>query len=323
MIVRSLGQLLLAVSLFRLAPFDASVLEARVNPDRANPEISHLMLAAGRVHLPSSPSKEIPPPKKRDTASFGVVTSADSVIVVDGASGATLYAEEPDDVRPMGSITKLMSAMVFLDTEPNLDQSVKLIQDDYVGGGKMYLQFNDPFPLRAVLGASLVGSDNTATNALARLSGMTNDEFIAKMNEKAATLGMASTHFVDISGLSSENASTARELSLMLRTAKTYDVIRGYMTKQNYTAVSQTGFTSSIPSTDTLLTSSLNTGDYKITAGKTGFIPQAGYCLATGVQFEGHEVFIVVLGAQKIDDRFADASALARWSFNTFVWPKL
>jgi D-alanyl-D-alanine endopeptidase (penicillin-binding protein 7) len=321
--LRSIGQLLLAVSMFRLAPFDASILEAKVNPERTLPEPAHLVLAAKRAHLTLAGDKEIPPPKKKDTASFGVVTSADSVIVIDAASGATLYAEEPDNVRPMGSITKLMSAIVFLDTKPNLEKTVMLLEDDYVGGGKMYLQFNDLFSLRAVLGASLVGSDNTATNALARLSGMTNEEFIQKMNEKAVELGMTSTHFVDISGLSADNASTARELAKLLQTAKTYDVIRGYMTKDMYTAVSQSGFTSAIPSTDTLLTSSLNTGDYKITAGKTGYIPQAGYCLATGVQNEGNEVYIVVLGAEKIDDRFTDASALARWSFKTFVWPKL
>lgn len=325
MIAKAVGQLLLAVSLFHVAPFDASVLEARVDADRPPLEVAHLVLSPsiGTPRLPRSEDKEIPPPKKKNAESFGVVTSADSVIVVDEASGETLYAEAPDTKRPMGSITKLMTVLVFLDTKPTLSDSVSLLSEDYVSGGRVYLQFDDPLPLSSVLGASLVGSDNTATNALPRLSGLTEEDFIARMNAKAEELGMTSTHFVDTSGLSPENTSTARDLSVLLKAAKGNTIMTAYMTRENYTVTQRSGFAVTIPSTDVLLSTGLNNGDYEITAGKTGYIPQAGYCLATSVKHDGDSILIVVLGAETIDDRFTDAASLARWSFSTFVWPEL
>lgn len=323
MIIKALGQLLLAVTLFHAAPFDAAVLEARADESKDLAQVAHLILVGQRVYLPKAGDRVMLPPIKKDLDSYGVVTSADSTIVIDVASGATLYAEAPDDVRPMGSITKLMSAMVFFDTKPNLDSTVTLIKDDYVGGGRVYLKFDDAVLLRSVLGASLVGSDNTATHALARLSGLGDAAFIQAMNDKAAVLGMQNSHFVDTSGLSSDNASTARDLSILLRAAKKYSTIAAYMTKNSYDVTQHDGFTVHIPSTDLLLSSPLNTGDYIVTAGKTGYIPEAGYCLATAVEHDGHEIIIVVLGAEAKDDRFNDAAALATWSFNTFVWPKL
>jgi D-alanyl-D-alanine carboxypeptidase len=77
-----------------------------------------------------------------------------------------------------------------------------------------------------------------------------------------------------------------------------------------------------IPSTNLLLTSAINQDEYEVTAGKTGYIPQAGYCLATVVKHDGSSVVIVVLGAKERDDRFTDARNLAVWTFKTFVWPK-
>ncbi len=95
------------------------------------------------------------------------------------------------------------------------------------------------------------------------------------------------------------------------------------MEKSSYTVTQASGFSVNIASTNLLLTSALGANDYEVTGGKTGFIPQAGYCLATTVEYEGNEVVIVVLGAEKIEDRFTDASSLAVWAFDTFVWPSL
>jgi D-alanyl-D-alanine endopeptidase (penicillin-binding protein 7) len=323
MIVKALGQLLLAVTLFRVAPLDASLLEARTDETKPATDISSFLSVTGPHHLTLSSDRTVPPPRKADPQSFGVATSADSVIVVDVASGATLFAEKPDDVRPMGSITKLMSVMVYLDSKPNLLERVSLIPDDYVPGGRVYLQFNDPVMAESVIGAALVGSDNTAAHSLFRLMGESEESFVVKMNEKSKELGLAETHFVDPAGLSSENVSTARELAQILKAAKAYPVIQKYMEMSSYRVTQSSGFSVPIASTNLLLTSALQNGEYEVTGGKTGFIPQAGYCLATTVKHEGNEVMIVVLGAEKIDDRFTDASALAVWAFDTFVWPTL
>ena len=322
MIARALAQFLFAISLFQVAPLDASLLEARVSTDPAGLSAAHFFLSNGTAHLPENTVREVLPPKKMVSNSFGVLTSADSAIVVDTASGATLYAENPDDVRPMGSITKLMTAMVFLDTKPDLSSLVTIKKADYIGGGITYLKFDDPTKLDNILGAAMVGSDNTSAHALARFSGLDEEAFVQKMNEKAVELRMAQSVFVDPSGISSENVSTARDLSTLLLAAQSYPSIKELMQKSALSIRQGSGFVATIPSTNLLLTSAMNRDEYEITAGKTGYIPQAGYCLATVVKHDGSSVAIVVLGAKQIDDRFTDARNLAVWTFKTFVWPK-
>jgi D-alanyl-D-alanine endopeptidase (penicillin-binding protein 7) len=321
MIARILAQFLFVSSLFSVAPLDASLMESRVSAAPLPLETSHFLFAAGEAHLPENKDREILPPKKIVSNSFGVVTSADSVIVVDVKSASTLYAEKPDDVRPMGSITKLMSALVFMDTAPDLTSRVTLVPDDYVGGGRTYLKFDDAVKLKDVLATALVGSDNTAAHALARLSGMTDEAFVQKMNDKARELRMAQSLFVDPSGISSENVSTARDLSTLLLAAQESPVLKELMVSGVYTPVQASGFSVNIESTNLLLGPEAS-AEYRVVAGKTGYIPQAGYCLATIIDHDGHEVVIVVLGAEKIEDRFTDAKNLAVWAFKTFVWPR-
>ncbi len=321
MIARLLAQLVFASSLFSVAPIDAALLENEVSAAPVPLTAAHFLLSASKTYLPLAEDRTVPPPKKIVSNSFGVMTNADSSIVVDVKSGATLYAEKPDDVRPMGSITKLMAAVVFLDAQPELSTSVQLITDDYVGGGRTYLKFEDGVRLRDVLGTAVVGSDNTAAHALARLSGLSQEEFVSQMNEKARELRMAQSVFVDPSGISAENVSTARDLSRLVLAAQQSEVLRELMVLPVLTVTQSSGFSVNVENTNLLLGSQAS-GDYRVVAGKTGYIPQAGYCLATVIEHEGDDVVIVVLGADKIDDRFTDVKNLAVWVFNTFVWPK-
>ena len=209
------------------------------------------------------------------------------------------------------------------DSKPDLDKNVTVWQEDYVGGGRVYLNYHDGLSLRDVLAASIVGSDNTATSALQRLSGLSQEDFVAAMNAKAQALGMTRANFVDVAGIGSENVTTARELFLLLAEAKKSEVIEPLMTSFSYTAVHASGLAVNIESTDMLLDSFLNQGSYEITGGKTGFIPEAGYCFVTSVAKGDGEVFVAVLGAPSKNDRFADAKALAAWAFATFTWPNL
>jgi D-alanyl-D-alanine carboxypeptidase len=104
---------------------------------------------------------------------------------------------------------------------------------------------------------------------------------------------------------------------------KSTPAIADFMRQSSIEVTQSSGRAVTISATNQLLRSELNAGDYFITAGKTGYIPQAGYCLAVGVQHDNAEVLIVVLGAEDNDARFADASHLASWSFKTFEWSKL
>jgi D-alanyl-D-alanine endopeptidase (penicillin-binding protein 7) len=323
MITKVLSHLLFAVSVVNFFPVDGAVLELQAGVDVPTDNVVASLLYGPTATLPMAKDKPIPPPKKIDLQSFGVVTSAQSAIVVDAASGAVLFSKNPNEVRPIGSISKLMTALVFLETKPDLTEFISVTPDDFAGTGRVYVYYNDPLRLEDVLGASLVGSDNTATLALVRASGLTREEFVARMNTKALELGLAQTKFEDPSGLSVNNTSTVIELSALLAEAKLHPEIAQFMTTSVLSVQQSSGRVVAIPSTNSLLTSALNAGDYEITAGKTGYIPQAGYCLATAVKHSDDEIYIVILGALEFESRFTDASALAGWSFKTFAWPSL
>ncbi|MEK7183130.1 MAG: serine hydrolase [Patescibacteria group bacterium] len=330
MITKALSHLLFAVSIVNFFPIDGAVLEWQATSvatdvaSSATPDNVVSSLVYGTTaRLPMAEDKIPQPPKKIDLQSFGVVTSAQSAIVIDAASGVPLFSKNPNEIRSIGSISKLMAALVFLETDPNLNEYVTVTPDDFAGTGRVYLYYNDAVLLEDVLGAAMVGSDNTATLALVRLSGLSTEDFVARMNMKAIEMGMLDSRFEDPSGLSVHNVSTVGELSVLLAEAKRHPELAQFMTDSSLTVQQASGRVASIPSTNLLLTSALNAGEYQVTAGKTGYIPQAGYCLATAIEHEGNEVYIIVLGADEIEARFEDAIDLAGWAFQTFEWPTL
>ena len=324
MISRVVAQMLLAFTVLRIIPVDAANLEWKIGIPTAPEALAAplLSLTSTPISLPVAGDRFLPP-KKTDLSSYGVVTDAQSVFVADTESGAALFAKNADDVRAIGSITKLMTAMVFLDTKPDLDSWVTIVADDYVGGAIVHLNFRDGIRLRDVLGASIVGSDNTSTKALSRLSGMAYEDFIVAMNTKAKELGMTSSTFTEVTGIDSGNVSTARDLMLLLREAERSDELVTFMTSDHLSVRHVSGAAFTVQSTDALFDSLLDQKPYMITGGKTGYIPEAGYCFITTVDRDGDEVFVAVLGAHSKLDRFNDAKALAVWAFDTFTWPQL
>lgn len=323
MISRVIAQMLLAVTTLQIVPIDAANLEWHIGiPTTPSALASPLFSLTTAPTLPRA-GERVLPPIKTDSSSYGIVTDAKSAIVIDSVSDAVLFAKNADDVRPIGSITKLMSALVFLDFQPDLNAWITIESEDYVAGGRVYLNFRDGIRLNDVLGASVVGSDNTATQALARLAGKTEEEFVAAMNAKAAALGMTSSAFTELTGIDSGNISTARDLHLLLSEAKRSAIISGYMTTKRLNIAQASGFSVAVTSTDVLFDSIVHAGEYRITGGKTGYIPEAGYCFITTISRDGDEVFVAVLGARSTETRFADAKALAIWAFSTFTWPQL
>ncbi len=323
MISRVIAQMLLALTTLQIVPVDAANFEWNIGIPTTPAALSAPLFSLMSAPTLPQAGNRVLPPKKTDLSSYGVVTDAKSAMVIDPASGAVLFAKNADDVRAIGSITKLMTALVFLDTRPDLSQWVTIVQEDYVGGGRVYVHDNDGIRLEDVLGASIVGSDNTATQSLSRLSGMTSEEFIVAMNTKARSLGMTSSAFTEVTGLDSGNVSTARDLQILLAEAKKSEILSEFMTTKRLPIAHASGIAVVVESTDALFDSLLNAGDYRITGGKTGYIPEAGYCFITTISHDGDEVFVAVLGASSKEDRFADAKALAIWAFSTFTWPQL
>ncbi len=264
-----------------------------------------------------------PIPVKRRADTFGVDTTARAAFVVDVPSGRSLYEKDSNTPYPVASLTKLMTAMVLLDSTPDLREEVTLTDEDDPHEGKAVFPIGERLTKQELLQALLVGSVNMAGNALARTTGGT-ESFVKKMNAKAHELGMWRASFVDPTGLNSENQASARDVAFALRAALNYPAIRE-ITKQEKIDLQghATGKPYAVKSTNLLLGSFLNKSPYRIMAGKTGSLKEAGFCLAQATRDEeDHEIITVVLGSENHFVRFQDAKALTYWVFQNFLWKR-
>ena len=306
-----------------LLPIDAGVLEHMAKGEAVPPpaisDVWKRMSAADDPWPTSTP--EIKPPHKVESRSLGVVTRAQSVMMVDRSSGKVLLQKDSETPRAIGSITKLMTAFIFLQDHPDLEAAAVLEERDVRTGGEQHLALGDAVKVRDLLHASLVGSDNTATAALVRLSDVTEEEFAKRMNAQAQTFGMRSTHFVDATGLSPNNRSTAKDLMRML-----HGVLReaeiGHITRLSHASItSASGRVFDIPSTNELFGTFVSEPPYEFVGGKTGYLPLAGYSFATAFRKEGEgDVLVAVLGAPDKHARFADVKALLAWGYKVYDW---
>jgi D-alanyl-D-alanine endopeptidase (penicillin-binding protein 7) len=231
--------------------------------------------------------------------------NARAAVVVDARTGEVLYDKNSATPMPIASLTKLMTAMVFLESEPDLARRVMVTREDLAGSGHTQLRAGEVVSLRDLLHGSLLSSDNAATKALVRNSGIDSEEYLARMNRKSQVLGLHSTHFVEFTGLSEQNVSTAQEYAQLLKTAGQVPMIAHITTLPDYT------YRSSQREHHLVNTNRLaRYGTLDVNAGKTGFISQAGYCLATWVSTSSRDVIAVVLGAPSNPARFAETRRL-------------
>src|SRR3989339_1038805 len=149
-------------------------------------------------------SKELPKvedrfawPKLKDLGSLGIDVTSKSAIVTDVKNGKILFAKNPNDVRPIASITKLMTALVVLESGVNLDDNIEIVASDYAAGTGYVFEIGQTIKVHDVLLGTLVLSGNDAARALARSTGMLEEDFVEQMNERAQSLGMVSTKFMD------------------------------------------------------------------------------------------------------------------------------
>ena len=205
MIIKFFSQLILTTALLQFFPADAGELQQHISLLEQDSSVQSFdLLEAYQVmsfHLPASPNRQQAPINIEPT-SLGVVTSAQSAIVVDRASHEVLFEKNIHQPRSIGSITKLMTAFVFLQTKPDILAPAIMTSEDVRLGATLHLPVGETLTVKDLLEASLVGSDNSSTAALARLSGLTEWDFVARMNETAAEFGMQQTTFADATGLS-------------------------------------------------------------------------------------------------------------------------
>ena len=243
-----------------------------------------------------------------------------NVLAMDEQSGNVLYASNAREQVPIASITKLATAMVLLDTGLDWDSIVTIEAGDRVEGGRIYVYNGDRVAVRDLFYISLVASANTATKALVRASGLAEDEFVDRMNEKMVELGINSTSFFDPIGLSNKNVSTAMEVAKLARAALSKTEIAEATTHGEFTFLPIGGKTRKVEATDSLL-SYYSQDSVDIIGGKTGFTEMAGYCF-TG-EFsndEGNKIITVVLGGDTYTSRFSETKSLVNWAFENYEW---
>ena len=252
-------------------------------------------------------SRRLPPPRG------GVY--ARNAIVVDPATDRVLFEKGAGETVPIASLTKLMSVLVFLEQKPDLRRAAEVTRDEIRGGGHTRLWKGERVALYDLLHMSLMNSDNVATRVLARESGLSQEQFAARMNEKAAELGLANTRFAEPTGLDANNVSTATEMVGLLRAAADHYLIREITTTPSYVFVTEyPGRRRTVARTHHIVNTNrlLRSNRYEFNCSKTGFIGASGYCVATWLRDQGRDLIAVVLGAPTNATRFADVVRLVQ-----------
>jgi D-alanyl-D-alanine endopeptidase (penicillin-binding protein 7) len=234
---------------------------------------------------------------------------AEAAIVYNPVTQQVLWEENAQNERSIASITKVMTAVVFLEHALDLTQPVRIEKSDVRAASTTYLRLNDVLTPQDLLHLLLIGSDNAAARALARTSPFGTEGFVEHMNAKARELGLEHTHYDDPSGLIDTNVSSAYDMARLISFAAGDERIASIMRKSSDQIVTGRR-TVNVHSTNKLLLG----GDIDVRGGKTGFIRKSGYCLATLLQLpQGDPVAVVVLGARSSAGRFLETRHLFNW----------
>jgi D-alanyl-D-alanine endopeptidase (penicillin-binding protein 7) len=267
---------------------------------------------ATRVRAAAAALRDTMTPRFRTDESGSLVPDirAAAAIAFNPETGEVLWQENARDKRPIASITKVMTALVFLEDDPDLTREVTIERSDVYAASTTYIRANERVTLNNLLHLTLIASDNAAARSLARLSHGGTASFVERMNEKAIELGLESTTFADPSGLNPANVSSAYDLSRLISYASQDDRMAAIMRTAHY-SLTVGRRTVNINNTNKLLAGS----GVDVMGGKTGFISKAGYCLATLLRLPQSKqtVAVVVLGAKSNPARFWETRHVFNW----------
>jgi D-alanyl-D-alanine endopeptidase (penicillin-binding protein 7) len=234
-----------------------------------------------------------------------------AALVIEQGGGPVLYAKNVDAVVPIASITKLMTAMVVLDAQLALNERVTIAAADLddIKGTRSRLKVGTALVRGELLRLALMSSENRAAAALGRTYPGGTRAFVAAMNQKAMELGMWRSRFVDGTGLSSENVSTAQDLVKLAEAAYQYAAIRQYTTDSDHKIRLANGKTVTYRNSNGLV----RNPEWRIGLSKTGYISEAGRCLVIQARIAAKPVIIVLLDSWGRLTRIGDANRIKRW----------
>lgn len=235
---------------------------------------------------------------------------SNAVLVVDASTSAVLFARKPNHAAPIASITKLMTALVVMDSGQPLDEPIQITDADRkaVRGTPSRLGVGVKLTRADLLHVALMSSDNRAAHALGRSYPGGTRAFVQAMNAKAKALGMSHTHFADATGLSPDNVASPSDLARLVMAASRDATIRRFSTDPKFTVTVGRG-EMEFRNTNYLV----GKDDWDITLQKTGYTDAAGQCLVMKTVIDERPLVIVLLDSFGKHTRTADARRIRRW----------
>lgn len=291
------------VAFGKIAKTSAGIINVRVEPLEINDEEESVL--GVKTAAASSTEPEL---------------SAKAAIVMDEESGEVIYEKNSDQVLPIASLSKLMAVRTYLGYKNNLDEVVSYKKEDeeknyeYCAeweSSKVKLNEGDQLTVKDLIYSSLVKSANNTVETLARVSGVSREEFVEKMNEHAREWGATSTNFVEPTGLSTENVSSPADYAIIVREVMKNKIIQEASVTQYYKF-----FTLNDEEEHSFTNKNSLLFNYRldILGTKTGYLHEAGYCLVARAKLDDKNVIVVLLNAETRDESFAEVEDLIKFS---------
>ncbi len=240
-------------------------------------------------------------------------TEATALGAYDTSDNASVISYDEDKVWPIASLTKMMSAIVFFEQNPNLEQLVTIEEEDMVGGGMIKVPVGTKLTADDLIHATLMVSANNTAHALYKATPLSLDQFVAKMNERAQSMGLKHTYFTDPTGLDPTNISTSQEYAQVMKVAMEIPYVQKVMAKPSRTIkpAGKRGFP--IGNTNKFLRQET---EFTVSGAKTGLLNESGFNLAVQAKKDGKEMVAVVLGNSSFEKAFKDAEQLLEEAFS-------
>jgi D-alanyl-D-alanine endopeptidase (penicillin-binding protein 7) len=231
-------------------------------------------------------------------------------LVLDQDTDEVVFSKNSQAVLPIASLTKLMTAVVIAEANLPLEEPITITEDDIDTEkfSRSRLKVGTQLRREEMLHLALMSSENRAAHALGRTYPGGLAVFVAAMNAKAAELGMNDTHYVEPTGLSSQNQSSARDLATLVKTAHEYQIIRELSTSPGY-QVEVGNRQVEFHNTNGLV----KNPSWDISLQKTGYISEAGRCLVMQAKLAGRQIIMVFLDSAGKYSRIGDAERVRRW----------
>jgi len=291
------------------------------DPPRAPPPVAGPEALAAEAAA-ASPTTESDPPQLNNGASWGhlaglhqtdngVRLRSSAAFVMEPGTGKVLLRKNGDAVLPIASLTKLMTAIVVTEAGLPLHEQLTIAEEDVdrERRSRSRLRVGTTLARGEAMRLALMSSENRAAHALGRTHPGGLPAFVAAMNRKARALGMKNTTFVDPTGLSNLNQSTARDVALLASAASRHHLVREYSTTPQHD-VALGKRTLRFNNSNHLVKSP----HWDIRLQKTGYIVEAGQCLAMNARVAGRELILVLLDAADKRSRFEDAERIKRFA---------